>query len=154
MFDNTFPFEQFQRLGLNTEWEEQYVSVSKTGVLRGPHFQAPPCNLQKIVLYLDGSKVHVIVDLRKSSETDGQHGYFELNAFDGFYVPKGFAHGFCVPTALSAIMLYSTTNVYNSDLDTGLRWNDFAIYWPVRDPTVSHRNKHFCKFSEFVSPFI
>ena len=48
-------------------------SVSKAGVLRGLHFQAPPHAQGKLVRVVRGRVLDVAVDLRFGSPTYGQH---------------------------------------------------------------------------------
>jgi dTDP-4-dehydrorhamnose 3,5-epimerase len=152
-FVKTYNVKEFQKLNLNITWQEQYISVSKRGTLRGLHFQMPPFSHDKVVVCLDGVISDVVLDLRKSSKTFGQHMMFKLSPFEGVYVPAGFAHGFCVSESESATLLYNTSQVYSAEHDTGLLWNDFGIDWPIADPILSPRDQSFPKFSDFVSPF-
>jgi dTDP-4-dehydrorhamnose 3,5-epimerase len=85
----------------------------------------------------------VIVDLRTSSPTFGQHASFILDADQGnmLYVPVGFAHGF---VALEeTIFVYKCTEFWNKEAESGLRWNDpsLQIAWGIDNPIVSDKDQ-------------
>jgi dTDP-4-dehydrorhamnose 3,5-epimerase len=92
---------------------------------------------------MTGKVMDVVVDLRKSSPTFGQHGTYILDAEVGnmLYVPVGFAHGFVALT--DTIFVYKCTNFWNKDAESGLRWNDptLNIQWGVENPIVSDKDQ-------------
>ena len=47
-FVKTWNSDIYERLGLNSDFKEEYYSVSKKDVLRGMHFQKPPSEHIKI----------------------------------------------------------------------------------------------------------
>lgn len=153
-FVKTFHFDTFVKHGLNTEWKEEYYSVSKLGVLRGLHFQLPPHDHEKLVYCTDGGVFDVIVDLRVGSPAYGKHVIVELTAEKAnmVYLPRGLAHGFYV-TAPSATMLYKVSTQYAPAHDTGLLWNSVGIDWTDDNPVLSDRDKSFTAFCDFISPF-
>jgi dTDP-4-dehydrorhamnose 3,5-epimerase len=153
LFVKTYHKELFRNLGIDCDWPEQYVSTSVKGTLRGLHFQVPPFEHQKVVICLSGSVWDVVVDLRKNSPTYSQHYACQLNAYEGVYIPKGFAHGFCVPEALEATLLYGASTVYHPEHDSGLLWSSLDIDWPLLDPLLSQRDKGLVSFKDFQSPF-
>ena len=85
----------------------------------------------------------VIVDLRKSSATFGQHASFILDADQGnmLYVPPGFAHGFIALE--ETIFVYKCTDFWNKAAESGLRWNDpqLGIQWGDIQPIVSEKDQ-------------
>jgi dTDP-4-dehydrorhamnose 3,5-epimerase len=118
-------------------------SFSTAGVLRGLHFQKDPHAQGKLVRCMTGKVKDVIVDLRKSSPTFGQHASFILDADQGnmLYVPAGFAHGF---VALEeTIFVYKCTDFWNKEAESGLRWNDpsLQISWDIENPIVSDKDQ-------------
>ena len=119
------------------------VSVSKTGVLRGLHFQTKSPQ-GKLVSVLTGTIVDVAVDIRMSSATYGQWVGVELRAGDHrqLWVPPGFAHGFYVVQG-PATVHYRCTTTYEPDDQGGIRWNDptLAIDWPTNQPILSDRDQ-------------
>ena len=133
---------------------EQYYSVSHSGVLRGLHFQLPPSDHDKLVYCTAGAAFDVALDLRLGSPEFGRHIGLTLSAeaHNLLYLPRGFAHGFCV-TEGPATMVYNTTTPYAPEHDTGILWNSAGIDWPVDTPLVSTRDRNFPALDEFESPF-
>ena len=119
------------------------VSVSKTGVLRGLHFQVKSPQ-GKLVSVHTGKIFDVAVDIRTESATYGQWVGVELAAGEHqqLWVPPGFAHGFYVMEG-PATVHYRCTTVYQPDDQGGIRWNDprLAIEWPTTDPILSDRDQ-------------
>jgi dTDP-4-dehydrorhamnose 3,5-epimerase len=153
-FVKTFHQPTFRRLGLATEFAEQYYSSSRRGVLRGMHFQTPPHDHDKLVCCLEGEILDVALDLRRGSPTYGGHVIVELTGSNAYqlYIPKGMAHGFYVVSD-DALMLYNVTTPYAPDHDTGVLWSSANIPWPDQAPLVSERDSQLPRFDAFVSPF-
>ncbi|MBA3888910.1 MAG: dTDP-4-dehydrorhamnose 3,5-epimerase family protein [Gemmatimonadaceae bacterium] len=153
-FVKVFVRSAFDDCGLETDFDEQYHSVSVRGVLRGLHFQVPPVDHAKLVYCAHGSVLDAVVDLRIGSPTYRQAATVQLRADVGnaLYVPRGLAHGFLV-TSESALMVYNVTSEHAPAADTGIRWDSAGIAWPERAPTVSPRDTAFERLSDFVSPF-
>lgn len=118
------------------------VSVSRRGVVRGLHYQAPRPQ-GKLVSVLRGAVYDVAVDVRAGSETFGRWVGVELSD-DGrqLYIPEGFAHGFA---ALSeeVVLSYKCTDYYLPEADRVVLWNDPAlgIDWPVEVPILSEKDR-------------
>ncbi len=110
--------------------------------MRGLHFQQPQPQ-GKLVYVLEGAVFDVAVDIRRGSPTFGQWHGVTLSAdnFRQFYVPEGFAHGFCVLSD-SALFAYHCTRAYAPQYDAGIRWNDpdIGIRWPVEQPLLSEKD--------------
>ena len=153
-FVKTFHADFFSQHGMRADFKEQYVSVSKKGVLRGLHFQLPPHDHAKLVTCLEGEVLDVVVDLRKASPTFGKHAMFTLRGSEAsqLYIPSGMAHGFYV-TSDEATLLYNVTSAYAPEHDTGILWNSAGINWPDKSPILSGRDKEFAPFSDLKSPF-
>ena len=150
----TFHADFFAELGLQTDFREEYYSVSHEGVLRGLHFQLPPHDHVKCVTCLQGSLFDVVVDLRTQSPTFKQHYTVTLDDADCalLYIPPGLAHGFYTLSE-SAIFLNRTTTVYDADTDTGIRWDSCGIDWPDTAPILSDKDREMIALDEFTSPF-
>lgn len=146
--------DSFLESGLKADFKESYYSTSKEGVLRGMHFQVPPHDHEKLVYAVEGKVIDVLLDLRPASSTFQQYYSLELakNKHNAIYIPKGVAHGFCVPEG-SATLVYMTTTVYNQDADAGVLWNSFGFDWPVHEPQISERDQGFSELGSFESPF-
>lgn len=154
-FVKTFHRDTFQEYGMETEWREEYFSISHRGVLRGLHFQLPPHDHAKLVYCMSGEMLDAVVDLRVGSPMYGRHILFRLSAADTkmIYIPKGCAHGFYTLSE-SATMMYKVGTVYAPEADTGILWDSVDIPWPDNDPLISVRDSGFRPFAEFVSPFV
>jgi dTDP-4-dehydrorhamnose 3,5-epimerase len=152
-FVKTFHQELFAQHGLETHWAEEYLSVSKKGVLRGMHFQLPPHAHAKLVYCIDGEVMDVLVDLRKGSPVYGKAVTFNLSAGKNniLYIPIGVAHGFYTLSE-KAIMVYKTSTVHSAESDAGILWNSFDI-WTDSNPIISERDNKHISFSNFASPF-
>ena len=154
LFVKTFHKEVFQKYQLNTQWEEDFFSVSRKGVLRGLHFQLPPKNHAKLVYCLAGEAIDAVVDLRKGSPTFGCNITLTLSAKKAnmLYVPSGLAHGF-YSLSDHLIMMYKTSTAYSPPHDTGILWCSAGIQWPTQNPILSPRDSGFIRFESFNTPF-
>ena len=128
--------------GIDVNFVQSNVSRSARGVLRGLHYQWP--NPQgKLVSVLEGEVYDVAVDIRRGSPTFGQSTGVMLTADNHrhFWVPEGFAHGFCVLSEF-ATFTYQCTALYDPKADAGIRWNDAAlgIDWPLSEPLLSDKD--------------
>jgi dTDP-4-dehydrorhamnose 3,5-epimerase len=141
-FQEIWHEERYREAGIPGPFVQDNMSLSAHGVLRGLHFQNP--NGQgKLVYVLQGEVFDVAVDIRAGSPTFGKWVGYSLSADNGrqFYVPSGFAHGFCV-TSESALFAYKCTDFYNHRTEGAVRWDDPAIGidWPIADPAVSAKD--------------
>ncbi len=152
-FAKFFQSSEFAKLGWPTQWKEQYASTSLPGVVRGLHFQLPPHEHDKLVFVLSGGVFDVGLDLRRSSSSFQKAKGVELKAGEGVFLPKGFAHGFCVTSREPATLLYLVTSEYQASHDTGILWDSINVDWPVCDAIISSRDKTFVPLDEFASPF-
>ncbi len=142
-FMETWNQQRYKEAGLDVDFVQSNLSKSSKGVLRGLHFQNP--NPQgKLVQILTGEVFDVAVDIRQGSPTFGQwHG--EILTGDNhkqFYIPEGFAHGFCVLSD-TAIFSYMCTNFYSPADEISLIWNDpfIEIDWPIDTPSLSEKDE-------------
>ena len=149
-FNETF----FRENGLAADFKEFYYSVNRKDVIRGMHFQTPPCDHEKLVYVSKGRILDVVVDIRKSSPTFGNYFETELNDREGcyLYIPKGLAHGFCALEE-GSVVHYAQTSCYDPEHDAGISFRSFGYTWPVSDPIVSERDRSFPDWQSFNSPF-
>lgn len=154
-FVKTFHRTYFEQNSLQTEFDEQYYSVSRKNVIRGMHFQKPPADHVKLVYCTSGEVFDVVLDIRHGSRTYGKTAFFELTAEKGncVYIPRGMAHGFCVRSD-EATMIYNVSSTYSELHDCGILWNSIGISWPTSDPIVSGRDGNFLELTKFSTPFI
>jgi len=150
----TFQRSFFTSLGLECDFCENYYTKSHEDVIRGLHFQTPPHDHAKLVTVIQGTIIDVILDIRRSSPTYGQHVEIELSRENrrSIYIAKGLAHGFGTLSD-SAIAYYMVTAEYAPDHDEGIRYDSFGYRWPITTPIVSDRDLSFVPFDHFNSPF-
>lgn len=154
-FVKVFHQDEFKRLGLETDFPEEYYSNSHRGVIRGMHFQIPPSEHVKLVYCVQGVVQDVVLDLRKGSPTYGHSVAIMLSAEQGncVYIPKGLAHGFCATSDI-ATLVYKVSTVYDPQNDAGVHLNSFGFNWSTSEPLISDRDARFKFLSEFNSPFV
>jgi dTDP-4-dehydrorhamnose 3,5-epimerase len=133
---------RYAEAGLDIDFVQDNLSLSRRGILRGLHFQNP--NAQgKLVMVLEGEVFDVAVDLRRSSKTFSRWEGVRLSGEDKrqLYVPPGFAHGFQVVSE-SALFLYKCTAAYSPADERAVRWDDpeLAIAWPIPEPVLSGKD--------------
>ena len=122
-----------EQVGIEQEFVQDNHSKSVKGVLRGLHYQIQQAQ-GKLVRTVVGEVFDIVVDLRRSSSTFGQHVAVTLSAQNKrmLWVPVGFAHGFLV-TSDVAEFVYKTTDYYAPQHERSLLWNDpqLEIDWPL-----------------------
>jgi dTDP-4-dehydrorhamnose 3,5-epimerase len=142
-FMETWSRDRYRDAGLDGDFVQDNVSSSTKGVLRGLHYQYPQPQ-GKLVQVLRGEVLDVAVDIRVGSPTFGRAVTCVLSEDNHkqFYVPEGFAHGFCVLSEM-ALFSYKCTNYYNSKTEGGVLWNDpdLAIDWPIDKPALSDKDR-------------
>lgn len=141
-FYESYNESKFHEAGIDHRFVQCNVSRSARGVLRGLHYQWP--NPQgKLVSVLEGEVYDVAVDIRRGSPTFGRSTGVMLTSDNHrhFWVPEGFAHGFCVLSEF-ATFTYQCTALYDPKADAGIRWNDAAlgIDWPLSEPLLSDKD--------------
>lgn len=134
-FSEVYNQRVFGEAGINDVFVQDNHSLSgPVGTVRGLHFQSEPHSIAKLVRVVRGAVYDVVVDLRESSPTYGQHLGVELSAdnWAQLYVPVGFAHGFCTLKPDTEVA-YKVTDYWSPEVDKGLAWDDpdLAIEWPV-----------------------
>ena len=141
-FYESYNEKTFRDAGIERRFVQSNVSRSSRGVLRGLHYQWPHPQ-GKLVSVLEGEVYDVAVDIRRGSPTFGKWAAAMLTADNHrhFWIPEGFAHGFCVVSD-SATFSYQCTDLYSPMADGGIRWDDPAIGidWPISSPVLSDKD--------------
>jgi dTDP-4-dehydrorhamnose 3,5-epimerase len=155
-FLETFNASRYNDILRNIQFVQDNFSSSNKGVLRGLHFQNPPYSQGKLVQVITGLALDVAVDLRRNSETYGQHVKVLLSAEkrNQFWIPEGFAHGF-IALEDNTIFSYKCTNYYNPQSEVTILWNDrnLKIDWQIDNPIISPKDKEGVLFKDFDTPF-
>lgn len=158
-FFESFNAREFaEKTGEEVIFVQDNESMSHYGVLRGLHFQLPPYSQSKLVRVVKGKVIDVAVDIRKGSSTYGKYVSCEMTGENKrqFFVPKGFAHGFCVLSD-EAVFQYKCDEFYHPEAEGAIAWNDpnIAINWPItaEEIILSEKDKHHPCLKDFESPF-
>jgi len=98
---------------LMPEVKEVLCTTSKQNVIRGLHFQKEPSEISKFLTCVQGEILDVFLDIRKDSKNFGKYGIKNLNENDNesIFIPKGFAHGYCV-LENNSIVYYKNSKLY------------------------------------------
>jgi dTDP-4-dehydrorhamnose 3,5-epimerase len=142
-FMETYKSSDIREHGMPAAFVQDNISHSTQGVLRGLHYQVEPRAQGKLLMALSGRIFDVAADIRRGSPTYGRWLGVELTAENGlmFYVPPGFAHGYCVLSD-NATLLYKVTEEYAPECERGIIWNDpqIGVEWPITEPLLSPRD--------------
>lgn len=143
-FNEWFKASAFEEAtGHPFDLQQANLSTSKAGVLRGLHFAEVPPGQAKFIACIHGRILDVAVDVRRGSETFGQHVAVELSAEnrEGLYIPVGFAHGFLALE--DSTVAYLTTAEYQPGMEHGIDPFDveLAIAWPEMDYLLSEKDR-------------
>ena len=138
-FFESYNKKSFTEAGIHVDFVQDNQSLSQKGTLRGLHAQAAPHAQGKLVRVIQGRVIDVVVDIRKDSETYGEHLTVELNGETKqmFWVPPGFLHGF-VTLENNTIFSYKVSGLYNKSAEFGILWNDpeLNIDWGISPDEV------------------
>ncbi|KJS31066.1 MAG: dTDP-4-dehydrorhamnose 3,5-epimerase [Desulfatitalea sp. BRH_c12] len=152
-FLETYQSRRYADAGIGLPFVQDNISFSQQGTLRGLHYQYPN-GQAKMVQVLQGEIFDVAVDIRRGSPTFGQSVGVALcgASHQQLYIPPGFAHGFCVISP-SALFMYKCSDYYAPQHEGGLRWNDpdLRIAWPVREPILSERDRHWPRLADIAA---
>lgn len=150
-FLESFHATRYAQAGMPIPFVQDNRSSSTKGVLRGLHFQQRYPQ-GKLVYVTYGAIFDVAVDIRKNSPTFGQWVGITLTAetYQQFYIPPGFAHGFCVLSDY-ADFHYKCTDYYHPEDEGILRWDDpdIGIQWPITEPILSVKDANASYLREF-----
>lgn len=149
-FARSWCAREFAEAGLSAPFVQASVSYNtRSGTLRGLHFQRAPSPEDKLVRCTAGAIYDVLLDLRPRSETYLKWITRELTADNhvSLYVPAGVAHGFQTLTDDTEV-LYQMTDFFAPDLASGVAYDDpaFRISWPLPISMISHGDRGWARF--------
>jgi dTDP-4-dehydrorhamnose 3,5-epimerase len=155
-FCETFSSDRYKNHGINTEFVQDNISVSKKGTLRGLHYQIFPKAQAKLCHVIKGKVLDIAVDIRFGSPTFGRYLAVELSEDNHtqIYIPAGFAHGFAVLSD-EAIFQYKCSEYYSREHERAIRFDDLDlnIEWGVENPIVSEKDRAAKYFREIDKDF-
>ena len=142
-----------EAVGMEINFVQDNVSISKANVIRGLHYQIPPSAQSKLVRVVSGSILDIAVDIRPGSKTYGQHFSVKLDAESRLqlWIPDGFAHGFRA-IEVDTVVMYKCTNFYDPACERSLKWNDtdLSIDWGAspQDTILSDKDSEAISFKD------
>ena len=144
-FQQIYHEQQCREAGIDVRFVQDNWSRSTKGVLRGLHYQRNHAQ-DKLVSVIRGEVFDVAVDIRKGSPTFGKWVGKILSEENDYqlFIPKGFAHGFCVLSE-GAHFSYKCSDYYDKDDQCGIIWNDkeLNINWPNNNnPIISDKDNN------------
>ena len=153
-FLETYHLEKYRAGGIVDPFVQDNHSRSAGGTIRGLHLQLQHPQ-GKLIRVVEGEIFDVAVDVRRGSPTFGKWVGVTLSAenFRQCYVPKGFAHGFAVVSAVAQVE-YKCTDIYDPASEIGIAWDDPAIgiKWPdVPSPILSDRDRRHPRLADVVT---
>ncbi len=130
----------YEEKGINLEFVENKVSVSKRNVLRGIHGDN---DTWKLISCLSGTIFLAVVNCDESSPDFGRSESFTLSGddFKQVLVPPKFGNGHVVLSD-SAVFHYQWSAYYDLSNQFSYKYNDprFGIEWPVKEPITIGRD--------------
>lgn len=152
-FMETYNQKRYNASGINPTFVQDNLSYSLKNTLRGLHFQIKHPQA-KLIQVISGEIFDVAVDLRSGSATFGKWTGIHLSDENKrqMYIPKGFAHGFCVLSEF-ALFHYKCSDFYAPEDEGGLIWSDpdIGIEWPVENPIISEKDNQFQKLFDLTA---
>lgn len=146
-FFEAFSQREFEEKVAAVTFVQDNESRSLRGVVRGLHFQRGEHAQAKLVRCTQGAVLDVAVDIRRESQTFGQHVAVELTADNHrqLFLPRGMAHGFAVLSD-EAIFQYKCDNYYAPEADGGISLFDetLGIDWhtDLSSAIISEKDRH------------
>lgn len=141
-FFETYHAKKYRNGGIPGTFVQDNHSRSTYRTLRGLHAQTTHPQ-GKLVRVIEGEIFDVAVDIRRGSATFGRWRGAMLSAENGwqYYIPRGFAHGFCVTSEVAQVE-YKCTDFYDPAGEINLSWRDpdIGITWPIESPILSAKD--------------
>lgn len=156
-FSETYHANRYKENGIDVDFVQDNISVSKKGTLRGLHYQIPPKAQGKLCQVLKGCVLDVAADIRFGSPTFGKYAVVELSAENHtqILIPPGFAHGFVVISD-EAVFSYKCSNFYSKEHERTIRFDDpdLNINWGIENPIISEKDRTAGFFKDIERDFI
>lgn len=133
--------EAFKAAGIDQDFIQDDISISRRHVLRGIHGDK---RTTKLIGCLHGAFYLVVINNIPNSPQYRHWQGFTLSDQNRHLVlvPPGFGNGHLVMTE-TAIFHYKQTTSYDRSSQFTLAWNDPAlgIWWPIDEPIMSRRDR-------------
>lgn len=140
-FAETYHKKSYSENGININFIEDDISISKKNILRGIHVDS---KAWKLVSCIYGKIFVVIVNGDEKSKNFGKWQGFTLSEKDKIQILVPPKYG-CSYLVLSdkAYFSYKQSAYYDPKRQNTYKWDDlrFKIKWPVKNPILSARDK-------------
>ena len=137
----TYNEELYKNNGINVNFIQDDISVSKKNVLRGIHGDQ---ETWKLISCFEGEFYFVVVNNDEKSPQYKQWESFILSEENRvqILVPPKFGNGHLVQSK-RAIFHYKQNTYYYPKGQFTIRWNDpeYNIKWPIKNPILSKRDQ-------------
>lgn len=124
--------------------QDNHLLSLKKGTIRGIHFQNMPKAQAKLVRCTKGKILDFAIDLRKNSPTYKKWVSIELSSDNKrqLFIPRGFGHA-CISLVDDTEVQYKVDELYYSELDRAISWNDpeINIEWEIDSIILSDKDK-------------
>src|SRR5215218_9459100 len=133
----TNPLTSFMK---EVEFVQTNESFSRTGTVRGLHFQWNPY-MGKLVRTIRGHMIDVVLDVRKGSPTYGKIIAYDMpvqgdeHYAEWIWVPPGFAHGNTFP--VDTVIEYLCSGEYSPGNEAGISPVAGDIDWSLCSPELA-----------------
>lgn len=131
----------YRENGINQNFVLDSISTSRQHVLRGLH--GDDCTT-KLITILHGSAYFVVLNVVPGHPQYGQWQEFTLSDRNRLQVlvPPNFANGHLVMSD-HVVFSYKLTHYYDRNSQFTIKYNDpkFNIYWPIKNPILSERDR-------------
>jgi dTDP-4-dehydrorhamnose 3,5-epimerase-like enzyme len=111
---------------------EHFFTESKKDVFRGMHFQMEPHAVAKVISYVRGNAIILLLDARRNSPT---YGFLQKESFSGdaplsIYIPAGVALGYLILQDETTIS-YRMDSGFCQNCDAGIDPSVISEYIPL-----------------------
>lgn len=131
----------YKTAGINVDFVQDDISISRKGVLRGIHGDY---ETYKLVSCLYGKFYLVVVNWDASSLQFKKWDYFMLSDANRrqVLIPPRHGNGHLILSD-TAIFHYKQSTYYNRETQFTIKWDnpELKITWPVKNPILSDRDK-------------
>jgi dTDP-4-dehydrorhamnose 3,5-epimerase len=148
----TFDKGEFNKLGINLDLAQGYVSFSKQkGTMRGVHYQVEPFAEYKLTRVTSGAIFEAVIDLRKNSPTylKKEEFVFRSSEYIMLLTPPNCAHAILTLEDNTEFINFSD-KPFTPEFERGVKFDDpfFDINWPIPVELVSQKDLSWDKFKE------
>ena len=128
-------------------FDQNIISISNYGVLRGLHYQINQPLIQMIQC-IEGEVLDFAIDLRKSSKTFKKIFKKKINGNNKniILLPPGVAHGYLTLSSKS-ILLYCISGKYDKKYERGINYKGLNLKLPLEPLVINSRDQNWPSLS-------